>query len=317
MRDDEPHRVEQRLHGEDLDEARDALATAYHGVEWHADTTDQAFSFRYSAVGDQSITLRGIHFDGHIDGVMTPSDEFVVQWLTRGHASLQAGSDAIELEVGRPQLWPQQGAAFRFEDYDQRLVHIDREAVQEVARERGYDPFQLRLDHMAHPEERSLRFWNDTLRLVSQTVFDADTSPLLQAEMNRLGAVALLELYPVQADALGDDVLRPRSDRLRRVVEYVHANPQVPFTSTDLARVASLSVRALQQAFQRQMGTTPNGYVRRVRLARAREALVAGDPTVNSVEQVARTWGFGHAGRFAAVYFAEYGEYPRDTLHRP
>lgn len=309
-------RIEQRAQGENLDEARDVLAAAYDGIEWQADTTTEVFSFRYSAVGDTNMTLRGIHFDGHIEGVMTPSDEFVVQWLTRGRAVLGEGDDQVALQHGLPQLWPQQGAAFSFDDYDQRLVQVNRAAVHEIAQERGFDTTNFRLDHTARPDDRALRAWKNSVTLISHTVLDRRASPLMQAEMGRLGALSLLELYPVAAAALPDELLLPKNGHIRRAVEYVHAHAHLPITSTDLAEIAALSLRALQQAFHRQLGLTPNAYIRRVRLDRIRDALRAGDPATTNIADTAKHWGFAHAGRFSAAYFQQHGEYPRDTLRR-
>ncbi|MBT2502206.1 helix-turn-helix domain-containing protein [Curtobacterium sp. ISL-83] len=316
MTDKHPEHIRESAHGEDLDEARAVLSTAYDGIEWHADATAAPFSFGYSSVGDANMTLRSVHFDGRISGVMTPSDDFVVQWITRGAAVLGERDDRIDLRLGVPQLWPQQGAAFTFEDYDQQLVQVNRSAVEEVAKERGFAADHLRLDHLVTPDERSLLMWKNTLHLISQTVLDRNAPPLLQAEMSRLGALTLLELYPVAADVLPAELLLPRNDHIRRAVEYVHAHAHLPITSTDLAEIASLSLRALQQAFQRQFGMTPNTYLRTVRLDRVRDALHMGDPGTTSIADVARTWGFAHAGRFSAAYLEQHGEYPKETLRR-
>jgi len=316
MTDERPPRVELRAQGKDLDEARDVLATAYAGVEWRADTTDAAFDFRYSAVGDATMTLRSVLFDGRLEGVMTPSDDVVVQWVTRGTASLGEGDDRIVLEPGRPQLWPQQGAAFSFSDYDQRIVQIDRAALGEVAAERGHAAEGLHLDHTVRPDDRAVQAWRATVQLISHTVLDRHASPLLQAEMSRLGAVTLLELYPVASAALPAELLLPRNAHLRRAVEHLHAHAHLPITTTDLAHVASLSLRALQLAFQRHFDLSPNAYLRQVRLDRVRDELLAGDPGTTNVADVARHWGFAHAGRFSAAYAQRHGEYPRETLRR-
>ncbi|MFJ4222459.1 AraC family transcriptional regulator [Curtobacterium luteum] len=312
-----PTRVQVASQSDDLDVARDFLAEAYAGNEWQADRTEAPFRFGFQAVGDDSMTLRSIRFDGHLSGVMTPSDDFVVQWTTRGRATITArGDDPIVMEPGRPQLWPQGGAAFDYRDYDQRLVQVNRSALQEVAGERGTAPDALELDHRVRPDDRALQVWQNAVRLISHTVGDGKASPLLQAEMGRLGALALLELYPVVSKTLPDELLLPRNAHLRRAVEYVHEHCHLPITSTDLARVASLSLRALQHAFQRTFDCSPNSYIRRVRLDRVRDDLLAGDPASTSIAEVAKHWGFGHAGRFSASYLQQHGEYPRETLRR-
>lgn len=317
MAEHTPSRVQVESQSDDLDVARDFLADAYAGNQWSADRTDEAFRFRFRAVGDEAMTLRSITFDGHLDGVMTPSDDFVVQWTTRGRGVVTApGEDPIVMEPGRPQLWPQQGAAFDYADYDQRLVQINRSALQEVAGERGTDPASLQLDHRVRPDDRAMQTWRSAVQLISHTVLDGRASPLLQAEMGRLGALALLELYPVVSRTLPDELLLPRNAHVRRAVEYVHEHCHLPITSSDLARVASLSLRALQHAFQRSFDCSPNAYIRRVRLDRVRDELLRRDPATTGIADVAKEWGFAHAGRFSASYLQQHGEYPRDTLRR-
>jgi AraC-like DNA-binding protein len=55
-------------------------------------------------------------------------------------------------------------------------------------------------------------------------------------------------------------------------------------------------------------------YLRRVRMARVHEDLVAADPHLTTATIIARRWGFGHYGRFAAEYLRRYGRKPSETL---
>jgi len=314
MNDHELTHIRDESESTDLEVAREFLAEAYAGQQWSADQTRQPFSFRYTAVGDQAMTLRTIRFDGHLDGVMTPSEDFVVQWTTKGRGTITTDAGTIEMEHGRPQLWPQQGAAFSYDDYDQRIVQINRSALETVAGERGIVAGNLQLDHTVRPDDRALQVWRSSVQLISHTVMDRHASPLLQAEMGRLGALALLELYPVVSSSLPDELLLPKNSHIRLAVEYVHEHAHLPITTNDVAQVANLSLRALQHAFQRVFEMSPNAYLRQVRLDRVRDALVAGDPATTNVGDVARHWGFAHAGRFSAAYAEQHGEYPRDTL---
>ena len=43
-------------------------------------------------------------------------------------------------------------------------------------------------------------------------------------------------------------------------------------------------------------------YLRQVRMARAHDELLGADPQLTTAGTVARKWGFGHYGRFAAEY---------------
>ncbi len=85
-------------------------------------------------------------------------------------------------------------------------------------------------------------------------------------------------------------------------------------TVGELAAHAHVSVRSLEEGFQRYLDTTPMSYLRRVRLTRAHAELALADPREQTVAAVARRWGFQHLGRFAQVYREQFGELPAQTL---
>jgi transcriptional regulator GlxA family with amidase domain len=85
---------------------------------------------------------------------------------------------------------------------------------------------------------------------------------------------------------------------------------------TDLCRAAGVSERALEYAFKEVMGLTPMAYLLRLRLHRARQALLAGTHGTTTVSAVALDWGFWHFGDFSRAYKECFGELPSDTLRR-
>jgi transcriptional regulator GlxA family with amidase domain len=106
------------------------------------------------------------------------------------------------------------------------------------------------------------------------------------------------------------------STAVSRAAELLHDRPEHMWSVGELAEQVHLSVRALQLAFRRDTGDSPMQYLRRIRLARVRTALLAGDPARLTITEVASRWGFSHLGHFAAAYRAEFGESPSETLHR-
>jgi AraC-like DNA-binding protein len=80
-----------------------------------------------------------------------------------------------------------------------------------------------------------------------------------------------------------------------------------------LAAIAGLRPRTLEAQFKRHLGTTPLGWARRLRLARARQQLLSA-PDSASVTDVAMATGFTQLGRFAAYYRRQFGELPSQTL---
>jgi AraC-like DNA-binding protein len=90
--------------------------------------------------------------------------------------------------------------------------------------------------------------------------------------------------------------------------------PERPWSVTGLAAEVHVSVRGLQAGFVREYGVPPMTYLRRVRLRRAHDQLVSAEPGTTTVAAVAAGLGFGHLGRFAAAYRAQFGEPPHRTL---
>jgi AraC-like DNA-binding protein len=86
-----------------------------------------------------------------------------------------------------------------------------------------------------------------------------------------------------------------------------------PIQLDTLVAVAGVWPRTLEAHFKAYLGTTPLGWVRRMRLARARQQLLAADEQA-SVTGIAAANGFGELGRFAAQYRRRFDELPSQTL---
>lgn len=117
-------------------------------------------------------------------------------------------------------------------------------------------------------------------------------------------------------DALTSEERLGAPGAIRTAVDIIEAEAHLPLTLSSIGARSHISVRTLQQGFQRYMGTTPMAYLREVRLRRAHEALLKSDPSVVTVSSVAHQWGFGNLGRFAAAHAARYRETPAETLRR-
>ena len=83
---------------------------------------------------------------------------------------------------------------------------------------------------------------------------------------------------------------------------------------TDLCKVAGVSQRTLQYAFQELFGLSPMAYLTRLRLHRVRQALRTTRAPSTRVSAVALDWGFWHFGDFSRAYRECFGERPSDTL---
>jgi AraC-like DNA-binding protein len=143
--------------------------------------------------------------------------------------------------------------------------------------------------------------------------------PLLAAQMQEavLTGLLLAAGHPYREDLDGPPAAPVSPRPVQLVLDAVHAHPEHPFTTAELAAAAGVGARWLQVAFRRQLGLSPMAYVREVRLERARTELAQADPARTTVADVAFRWGFGHLGRFAEKYRERYGELPSETLKSP
>lgn len=158
-----------------------------------------------------------------------------------------------------------------------------------------------------------------TLDYVRSVVFahpEIASAPLALAGAGRLLAAITTETF---GRAAGDRApLREHEAHpaaLRRAVAFIEANPHTDIGIAEIAAAARVTPRAVQLAFARHLSTSPLTYLRRVRLDRVHQDLLAADPTCgDTVAAVAARWGFAHLGRFAAAYRAAYGHPPNQTL---
>jgi len=102
-----------------------------------------------------------------------------------------------------------------------------------------------------------------------------------------------------------------------RAVAFIEERARDDISVADIAAAAFVTVRALQLAFRRHMGTTPLGYLREVRLEHAHRQLLSADADSTTVTAVAADWRFTNSSRFSAYHRAAYGVSPAHTLREP
>jgi len=105
--------------------------------------------------------------------------------------------------------------------------------------------------------------------------------------------------------AVRPERLVPR--RIRRVIDYIHANLAADLAISELAAQAGLSSFHFARVFHRETGETPHQFVTRLRLEEAGRLLRATDQTVL---QVAIAVGFENASHFSVQFKRGYGVTP-------
>ena len=263
-------------------------------VDCEADPT--GFVLSYATRGAVDMTFRGEH------ATATPTRATM---LNAGRASrFDIPADAALATL-----------SFRRGDLEAELTAmLGRHTVHPLA-------FDLDLDIGAGPGVDLLA----TTELFRHQVTDADSLvarypafPVYAASLTRATINALLLTFPNNySDELsGSGSAEPMPAAIARAVRAVHDSPTTIHRAEDLARIAALSLRALEAGFERHVGEPPMAYVRDIRLDRARAQLLIGHPETLTVAEVANRWAFYHLGRFSATYRASFGENPSVTLLR-
>lgn len=165
------------------------------------------------------------------------------------------------------------------------------------------------------------RSWAGLLRLLIDQLGDPDSvlhepmtaMPFVEAIVTGFLTVTS-PAYRETLDRLPAERTRPTAIRTAR--DIIHAEAHTPLTTAELARRCHVSVRTLQEGFQRHLGTPPMAYLRSVPHAHAHAELRAADPSRDTVSVIARRWGFTNLTRFANQHHVIYGEFPAETLRR-
>ncbi|GAB2577878.1 hypothetical protein Aab01nite_10830 [Paractinoplanes abujensis] len=264
--------------------------------------------------GTDRVTFSGVRYGSAVE----PSSSLIAGVWSGGHGVLRMGAEAIAMGSGDGFVYPI-GRILHLDnvDPDKTLVRLPPAYVAGIAEElTGLPGGELHF-LSARPLTASKRAnWSATVDFLADHLHDPARTipPLLAAQLMRLAATAMLRVFPNTTMTVARVPSAGRADPVvvRRAAEFMDGNAERPLTLMEIAEAAQVGPRALQAAFRRHSTLTPLGYLRRVRLERARADLRAARPGDGAtVTTVAERWGFHHPGRFAAAYRDAFGESPR------
>lgn len=209
----------------------------------------------------------------------------------------------------------------RSEGYEIRTTNISATAMSAAVEEVDPDREgpEVAFTSFAPRSASAAAQWRATVDQLSAT-FPAEVDVLAHAEASRLLVHTLLRTFPNDLVDSSDRMSDPRDQRdaspsaVRRALRIIEERAGDDLSMAELARLTSVSARALQYAFRKELGCTPHDYLRRVRLDLAHQALRGG--TATSVTDVAMKFGFHNPGRFASYYRQVFDENPRQTFAR-
>lgn len=127
----------------------------------------------------------------------------------------------------------------------------------------------------------------------------------------------LVDLDHDRVNALARSLPSSQSRLCEAATTVMRRRVSVPTPIPEVATMLGVSERSLEAAFREELGSTPSGWFKRLRLQAVHEALLARRADETTVGQTAAGIGaFFHHGRFAKEYLAVFGERPSDTLRR-
>lgn len=298
--------------GTDPDEAVAFYRGVYDSPDFAVALDGTGFGFRYRATGDGRVSLRTSSVSARRAGLLAPQRQYLLAWSVEGNVTIDGDRDEpVGLHAGVPVMLPA-GRSFRVaaDPGTVHFVHFDADFLEAVAVV-GVESAPMPLGFPVAVSPERLAPLQSVLREIARPMLDVDVVDGDRAVLDLRLAEAALDAFRPAPDELD---LGVPVGTLARAKAFMYAHFDRSLAATDIAAAAEVSVRTLQEAFQRREGSTPMGYLRDLRLEKARLGLQLADARETSVAAVAQSCGFRHMGRFSGAYYATYGEYPGDTL---
>jgi AraC-like DNA-binding protein len=308
----------------DIDQTRSMLNRFYYPVTLGTPDGADGFGLGMEVIQLGPLTVGQLRFSGTVSLTVAELDAYHVSMPTIGRMQARhAGHEVVASPSTGIVFGPGNPACTTHDAHSAALaVKIERGALErELAALLGRPiagPIELppAIDLSGGPGHS----WSRLVRLVHDELEHGESliyQPLIAEQLRSSVLSGLLLSIPhrYQAELTGPATAGPPR-AIRRVVDAVHDEPERPFSVGDLATIAGMSVRSLQEGFRQNLGCTPMAYLQQVRLLRAHESLRLADPLRVTVARVAHQWGFAHLGRFASAYRERFGEAPSDTLRR-
>jgi len=306
----------------EFDRFADQLNSAYYPAE--VAQTDSARSLRTGRISTRTasrLTIGMVRFGcsaqvdpGYVDGyhVNVPLSGRVVSSFARRTVTATPGMAAVFSFHGRTALphWSSDAA--------QLCIKIPRSLLETEADRLLGRPLTVapRFAMTMSLVSRQGQVWG---RQLSSLIDAIDAGGLPRSILEQMERTLVGSLLYSAPNSLGEELASPERallpGTLRTLLDAIDARADEVLVPADLAEMAGVSVRRIEQTFRQHLGVSPAVYLRNERLAGAdRDLRAPGEH--DTVTSVMHRWGFTNHARFAALYRDRYGLKPSEVLRR-
>ena len=313
--------VEQVFATQDAAEARNLLTSVYVPHQLRSrDGLPLNFKIRY--LQSKRLTLGHLRYGADSEVLVPPMEScYHVNLTLSGMTQAVQGGERVATETGKTGVMftPNDPRAVRWSpDAVQYAIKVPRSSMEgQLSAMIGRpvtDPIHFALGFdLSTPQGQSLLAAVGHLRTELSRTGGLAESPLVRAQLESYVLSQLLLVIPSDHQAsLFETGQRITRRHVRTAIDFIDEHLADSITGPDIARAASVSVRALQVGFQDELGMSPMAYVRSRRLDRVHQELLL-SPGDTLIHDVATRWGFFHFGRFAEQYRLRFGVLPSTT----
>lgn len=173
------------------------------------------------------------------------------------------------------------------------------------------NPILEKIPNVFHPDSTP-KYMGLFDRVLNESINPTEISPMVQ----KTAIIQLLNhLYQDASDPLNNRAIRssPYGKAIQKAVNYIKENIRTALTLNELADLAGFSPSYFHRVFHDVMGITPNDYITKLRLERAKELLIrSNDP----VHKVALECGINNIPYFSYIFKKRQGITPMEFRAR-
>lgn len=310
----------------DADEARQKVASVFCPHDLRPVNTHTRFASRHNLVRLGETALNYLTYGTDVDILPGCLESFyLIQVPVASTALVRCGNQEVLSSTDTASILnPHEPTRMRWKhDNHQLMLWVSRASIERRLTEHiGDEPNTPLSFEVALPQNEGLTSsWCRMLRDLANNIDQCGAEWLnyrpTAAAMEDCLIRGLLQLHRHNySERLHHPQQAALPRHVKRAVEYIHAHVEHTITVGDLARIACVSVRALEEGFRKHYDSTPLVYLRDTRLDCVRRALLSAAPGSDKVAVLAHRYGFAHLGRFSAYYKARFGESPSQTVAR-